>query len=353
MANLNIKVTKTNESKLSKLDWNNLPFGKNFSDHMFVADYINGEWTNLEIIPYQNISISPANAALHYGQSIFEGVKAYRLANGDAAIFRLEDNFKRFNRSAERLMMPEVPAEVFVEGTKQLVALDQDWIPNKENHSLYIRPFMFAMDEVIGVKPSDNYKFMVLLSPTGPYYPKPMRIYVEEQFVRAVPGGVGYTKVAGNYASSLYAAKVAKDKGFDQVLWMDAIEHKYVQEMGTMNAFFIIGNKAITPGLEDGTILEGVTRNSVIQILKEIGLTVEERNLSIDEIMDAYKSGELKEAFGTGTAATISRIQELVHGDFSMTFDCDKWEVSPEVTKRIDDIRYGRVEDRFNWLVNV
>lgn len=353
MANLNIKVTKTNESKLSQLDWNNLPFGKNFSDHMFVADYINGEWTNLEIIPYQNISISPANAALHYGQSIFEGVKAYRLANGDGAIFRLEDNFKRFNRSAERLMMPEVPAEVFVEGTKQLVALDQDWIPNKENHSLYIRPFMFAMDEVIGVKPSDSYKFMVLLSPTGPYYPKPMRIYVEEQYVRAVPGGVGYTKVAGNYASSLYAAKVAKDKGFDQVLWMDAIEHKYVQEMGTMNAFFIIGNKAITPGLEDGTILEGVTRNSVIQILKEIGLTVEERNLSIDEIMDAYKSGELKEAFGTGTAATISRIQELVHGDFSMTFDCDKWEVSPEVTKRIDDIRYGRVADRFNWLVTV
>lgn len=353
MANLNIKVTKINESKLSGLDWNNLPFGKNFSDHMFVADYINGEWTNLQILPYQNISISPANAALHYGQSIFEGVKAYRLANGDAAIFRLEDNFKRFNRSAERLMMPEIPAEVFVEGTKQLVALDQDWIPNKENHSLYIRPFMFAMDEVIGVKPSDSYKFMVLLSPTGPYYPKPMRIYVEEQYVRAVPGGVGYTKVAGNYASSLYAAKVAKDKGFDQVLWMDAIEHKYVQEMGTMNAFFIIGNKAITPGLEDGTILEGVTRNSVIQILKEMGLTVEERNLSIDEILEAYKSGELKEAFGTGTAATISRIQELVYEDFSMTFDCDKWEVSPEVTKRIDDIRYGRVDDRYNWLVTV
>ncbi|MDA3615087.1 branched-chain amino acid aminotransferase [Polluticaenibacter yanchengensis] len=353
MANLNIKVTKINESKLSGLDWNNLPFGKNFSDHMFVADYINGEWTNLQIIPYQNISISPANAALHYGQSIFEGVKAYRLANGDAAIFRLEDNFKRFNRSAERLMMPKIPAEVFVEGTKQLVALDQDWIPNKENHSLYIRPFMFALDEVIGVKPSDSYKFMVLLSPTGPYYPKPMRIYVEEQYVRAVPGGVGYTKVAGNYASSLYAAKVAKDKGFDQVLWMDAIEHKYVQEMGTMNAFFIIGNKAITPGLEDGTILEGVTRNSVIQILKEMGLTVEERNLSIDEILEAYKSGELKEAFGTGTAATISRIQELVYEDFSMTFDCDKWEVSPEVTKRIDDIRYGRVDDRYNWLVTV
>ena len=353
MATFEIKVTKANESKLAQLDWNNLPFGKNFTDHMFVADYINGEWTNLQIIPYQNISISPANAALHYGQSIFEGVKAYRLENGESAIFRLEDNFERFNRSAERLMMPEVPAEVFVEGTKQLVALDKDWIPNKENHSLYIRPFMFAMDEVIGVKPSDSYKFMVLLSPTGPYYPKPMRIYVEEKYVRAVPGGVGYTKVAGNYASSLYAAKVAKDKGFDQVLWMDAIEHKYVQEMGTMNAFFIIGNKAITPGLEDGTILAGVTRYTVIEILKEMGLTVEERNLSIDEIMDAYKAGELKEAFGTGTAATISRIQELVYGDFSMTFDVDSWTVSPEVTKRVDDIRYGKVEDRYNWLVKI
>lgn len=352
-AALDILVTRSETSKLNSTDFDNLPFGKYFTDHMLEADYEDGEWKNVEIKPYQPLLLSPANAALHYGQSIFEGIKAYRTPDGGAAIFRPYDNYRRFNVSAERMMMPEVPEDLFVEGMRQLVALDSNWIPDKTDYSLYIRPFMFANDDVIGVKPSEKYKFLILLSPTGPYYAAPMRIYVEEKFVRAVPGGVGYAKVAGNYASALYASAVAKKQGYDQVLWMDGLEHKYVQEMGTMNAFFIIGNTAITPGLEDGTILAGVTRDSAIQVLKDMGLTVEERDLSIDEIQAAYQDGTLREAFGTGTAATISMIRELKHKDFVMHFDTDKWEVAPELKNRLNAIRYGQAPDVYGWMVTV
>ena len=350
---IDIQVTNAAVSKLNTLDLTNVPFGKYFTDHMLEADYENGEWKNVEIKPYQPLLISPANAALHYGQSIFEGIKAYRLANGEVAIFRPYDNFQRFNISAKRIAMPEVPEEIFIEGMKQLVALDSSWVPAKDDYSLYIRPFMFASDEVIGVKPSDSYKFMILLSPTGPYYAAPMRIYVEEEFVRAVPGGVGYAKVAGNYASALYPTAIAKQKGYDQVLWMDALEHKYVQEIGTMNVFFIINNVAITPNLNEGTILAGVTRDSVIQVLKDMGVKVEERPLSIDEITDAYKSHTLTEVFGTGTAATISMIKELKYKDFPMHFDADQWKVTTEVKERMNAIRYGQLDDTHGWLVHV
>lgn len=348
-----IQVTRAAQSKLPQLDINNLPFGKHFTDHMLEADYINGEWKNVEIKPYQPLVISPANAALHYGQSIFEGIKAYRLENGEVAIFRPYDNFNRFNISAQRIAMPEVPEEIFVEGMKQLVALDSDWVPDKDDYSLYIRPFMFASDEVIGVKPSENYKFMILLSPTGPYYAAPMRIYVEEEFVRAVPGGVGYAKVAGNYASSLYPTAQARLKGYDQVLWMDAVEHKYVQEIGTMNVFFIIDNIVITPNLSAGTILAGVTRDSVIKVLEDMGIKVEERPLGIDEIADAYQAGKLSEVFGTGTAATISKIRELKYKDLIMQFDTDQWKICPEVKNRMDAIRYGHTADIHDWMVTV
>ena len=350
---IDIPVTPAEVSKLKNLDLNNLPFGKYFTDHMLEADFEDGEWKNVEIKPYQPLIMSPANAALHYGQSIFEGIKAYKLQNGEVAIFRPYDNFRRFNISAKRIAMPEVPEEIFIEGMKQLVALDSNWVPDKADYSLYIRPFMFASDEVIGVKPSDNYKFMILLSPTGPYYAAPMRIYVEEEFVRAVPGGVGFAKVAGNYASSLYPTAQAKKKGYDQVLWMDAIEHKYVQEIGTMNVFFMIGNKAITPNLEDGTILAGVTRDSVIQVLKDMGLQVEERPLSIDEIQEAYQEGTLKEVFGTGTAATISMIKELKYKNFEMHFDTDASPIAAEVKERMNAIRCGQHPDTHGWLVNV
>ena len=350
---MDIQVTKTAKSKIGELDFNNLPFGKYFTDHMLEVDYANGEWGKVSIRPYGNLSLSPALAALHYGQSIFEGIKAYKDREGNPFIFRPYDNFKRFNISAERMCMPAVPEDIFIEGMRQLVALDKDWIPMKNDYSLYIRPFMFATDDVIGVKPAETYKFMILLSPTGPYYSAPMRIYVEEKYTRAVRGGIGFAKAAGNYGSSMLATAIAKKKGFDQVLWTDAFEHKYVQEIGTMNFFVIIGNKAITPDLEAGTILEGVTRDSVIEALKELGYEVEERSISIDDIIDAHKAGELKELFGTGTAATVSMIQELCYEDYSMKFDTGTWKATPAVKKLLTDIREGRVEDTRGWMFKV
>jgi len=353
IAAMDIQVTKTAKSKIGELDFNNLPFGKYFTDHMLEVDYANGEWGKVSIRPYGNLSLSPALAALHYGQSIFEGIKAYKDREGNPFIFRPYDNFTRFNVSAERMCMPKVPEDIFIEGMRQLVALDKDWIPMKNDYSLYIRPFMFATDEVIGVKPAETYKFMILLSPTGPYYSAPMRIYVEEKYTRAVRGGIGFAKAAGNYGSSMLATAIAKKKGFDQVLWTDAFEHKYVQEIGTMNFFVIIGKKAITPDLEAGTILEGVTRDSVIEALKELGYEVEERPISIDDIIDAHKAGELKELFGTGTAATVSMIQELCYEDYSMKFDTSTWKATPAVKKLLTDIREGRVEDTRGWMFKV
>jgi branched-chain amino acid aminotransferase len=320
---------------------------------MLEVDYEDGEWKTVEMKPYQPLVLSPSLAALHYGQAIFEGVKAYKNAVGDVSIFRPLDNWKRFNNSADRMEMPGIPEEIFIEGIKELVKLDANWIPNKPDHSLYIRPLMFSSDEMIGVKPSSKYKFIIILSPTGPYYSAPMRIYVEEKYVRAVEGGVGFAKNAGNYGAAMHPSAEAKRKGYDQVLWMDALEHKYVQECGTMNIFFIIGNKAITPDLKSGTILAGVTRDSVIQLLHEKGFTVEERALAIDEIVSAYKEGTLSEVFGTGTAATISMIKELKYKDFVMNFDVEKWEVAPSIKERMTDIKEGRAGDKYNWLVRV
>lgn len=350
---MDIAITKVERSKLADLSLENIPFGKYFTDHMLEADYENGEWKNVEIKPYQPLLVSPSLAAIHYGQSIFEGIKAYKNADGEAFIFRPQDNFQRFNISAERMQMPHVPEEIFMDGMKQLIELDKAWIPNQQDHSLYIRPFMFSSDEMIGVRPSDSYKFMIILSPTGPYYNAPMRIYVEEKYVRAVPGGVGYAKAAGNYGAAMYATAQAKKQGYDQVLWTDAYEHKYVQEAGTMNVIFIIGDKAITPDLGAGTILAGVTRNSVLTMLADMGLTVEERAISIDELIEAYKAGTFKEVFGTGTAATISMIKELKYKDYVMQFDTDSWKIAPSIKKELTDIREGRSEDKWNWMEKI
>ena len=347
------KVTKTKHSKLPSIDFDDIPFGKYFTDHMLVAEYANGEWESASIMPYQSINIDPSCAALHYGQAIFEGVKAYRNQQNEVCIFRPYENFKRFNISATRMEMPNIPEEIFIKGIKQLVKLDQDWVPAKHDFSLYIRPFMFSTDEAIGVKPGSKYKFMIILSPTGPYYSAPMRIYAEEKYVRAAKGGVGFAKVAGNYAASLLATSEAKEKGYDQILWMDATEHKYVQECGTMNVFFIIGNKAITPDLDQGTILAGVTRDSVIRLIEDMGMEVEERPLGIDEIIEAFKKGELREVFGTGTAATISMIKELRYKDFVMNFDISNWSLAPKIKSRMDHIKEGKEEDKFGWMVKI
>ncbi len=347
------KVTLTESSRLKDISLENIPFGKYFTDHMLVADYENGKWQTAEIMPYQPLTLDPSLAVFHYGQAIFEGIKAYRSKDGSIKIFRPHDNFQRFNASAVRMQMPEVPEHIFMNGLRELINIDRDWVPSNENHSLYIRPFMISSDAAIGVRPSEKYKFLIILSPTGPYYATPMRIYAEEKYVRAVPGGIGFAKAAGNYGAVLYPSAEAHKKGYDQVLWMDAYEHKYVQECGTMNAFFIIGDKVITPGLEEGTILAGVTRDSVITVLKEMGFVVEERPLSIDEIITAHKAGQLKEIFGTGTAATIALIKELKYKDYEMIFDLAQWKIAPAVRKKIDAIRYGSQPDTHNWLLPV
>ncbi len=353
IAAMEFNITKAETSKLKDLNLDNLPFGRYYTDHMLEADYENGEWKNIEIKPYQPLLLEPSLAALHYGQAIFEGIKAYKDQKGNPYIFRPLDNYKRFNISAARLQMPEVPEEIFMEGMRLLIDLDKSWIPQKADHSLYIRPFMFSTDPVIGVKPSDTYKFMIICSPTGPYYSAPMRIYVEEKYTRAAPGGIGYVKAAGNYGASMHPTAEAKRKGYDQVLWTDAFEHKYVQEIGTMNVFFVFENTVITPSLEEGTILGGVTRNSAIVLLREMGYKVEERKLSIDELIEAHKAGHLKEVFGTGTAATISMIKELRYKDYVMEFDVAKLTAGPGLKKQMDDIREGKVEDRFGWMFKV
>ncbi len=352
-AALDINVTKAERSKLNEMTLENIPFGRYYTDHMLEADYENGEWTNVEIKPYQPLLLEPSLAALHYGQAIFEGIKAYKNPAGEAFIFRPQDNFRRFNISAERMQMPTIPEDIFMEGMRMLVELDSNWIPTMPDHSLYIRPFMFSSDPVIGVKPSETYKFMIILSPTGPYYAAPMKIYVEEKYTRAAPGGVGFSKNAGNYGASMHATALAKQAGYDQVLWTDAFEHKYLQEVGTMNVFFIIGNTAITPSLEDGTILEGVTRDSAITVLKEMGFEVQQKKISIDDLIDAHKAGILYEVFGTGTAATISLIKELKYKDYVMTFDVDNWKTAPELKKRLNDIRYGKAADTHGWMYKI
>jgi branched-chain amino acid aminotransferase len=350
---MDIRITKTSKSRLNEIDFNNLPFGKYFTDHMLEADYKDGEWKMPEIRPYQALSFEPSMAALHYGQAIFEGIKAYKSKDGKAYIFRPYDNFKRFNISAERMEMPSIPEEIFLEGMKRLISVDKNWIPSKEDYSLYIRPVMFATDTVIGVKPSDSYKFIILLSPTGPYYAAPMKIYVEEKYTRAAPGGVGFAKNAGNYGGSLKAASEARSKGYDQVLWTDAFEHQWLQEVGTMNVFFAFGNTVVTPSLEEGTILEGVTRDSAITVMKDMGLTVEERRISIHELISGYKSGKLTEMFGTGTAATVSMIKELCYKDEVLSFDTSAWKIAPAIKKVLTEIREGKRADKYGWMVEV
>ncbi|MET0466875.1 MAG: branched-chain amino acid aminotransferase [Chitinophagaceae bacterium] len=350
---LAISVTKAERSKLQDINLENIPFGKYFTDHMLEADYENGEWKNVEIKPYQPLLLEPSLAALHYGQAIFEGIKAYKDEDGNAFIFRPVDNFKRFNKSAERMNMPVVPEEIFLEGMRQLIDIDRNWIPAKNEHSLYIRPFMFSSDAMLGVRPSETYKFIIILSPTGPYYAQPMKILVEESYTRAAPGGVGFSKNAGNYGGSMLAASQARKAGYDQVLWTDAFEHKWLQEVGMMNVFFMIGGVAVTPSLEEGTILEGVTRASVMTGLKEMGIKVEERKISIDEVVDAFKAGKITEVFGTGTAAVIAPIRELNYKGFAMEFDPATFTVSTNVKKWLSDIREGRVADNHDWMWKV
>lgn len=351
---MNIKITNVAESRVNELDSSNLQFGKQYSDHMLICDFEDGAWQEPSIVPYGDITMSPATTFIHYGQSLFEGIKAYRRKNGEVAIFRPRDNWARFNVSARRMAMAEVPEELFMEGMRKLIEIDKEWVPDSEGSSLYIRPFMFGTDAFIGVKPADTFRFMIITSPAGAYYSKPTRIYVQNKFVRAFPGGIGFTKAAGNYGACMLPMLETKKLGYDQILWTDGYTHKNVQEIGTMNVFFVFGNTVVTPDLSEGTILAGVTRDSVIRLLREKGMTIEERAISIEEIETNYRNGQLKEAFGAGTAAVIAPISELFYnGETLMLPPVETWDVSNFIKKELADIRYGNIPDTHSWMYKV
>jgi branched-chain amino acid aminotransferase len=347
---MGIKTTKVASSRINEFDESNIQFGKLYADHMLVADYADGAWGTTEIMPYGDIAMSPATTFIHYGQSIFEGIKAYKNKDGRVAIFRPEENWKRFNRSADRMGMPDVPFDIFMEGMKALINLDKAWVPGTEGCSLYIRPYMFATDNFIGVKPAECFRFMIINSPAGAYYNKPTRIYLQDQYVRACKGGVGFAKAAGNYAASMKPMMEAKAKGYDQILWTDGVEHRYIQEIGTMNVFFVVGDKVITPSLND-SILAGITRDSILTLLRDQGKTVEERPITIDEIVEAHQQGLLKEAFGAGTAAVIAPIAALHYKGHDIELPpVESWTLAHSVKADLADIRYGHVADTRNWM---
>ncbi len=350
---ISIKISKTPQSRIHLFDLENIQFGTIFSDHMFRCDYKDGEWQNAEIIPYGDISFAPSVSALHYGQSIFEGMKAFKDIHGKAQLFRPLDNWHRLNLSAKRMAMPEIPEDVFMEGLKSLIALDKDWIPTKQGSALYIRPFMFATDDFLGVRPSKKFSFIIFTCPVNGYYPKPIHVVVEEKYVRAAKGGVGFTKVAGNYGGSMLPAMEAQQKGFDQIIWTDAHEHQYIEESGTANLFFVIDGKVLTPELND-TILNGITRNSCIRILRENGIEVEEKKISIKEIAEAAENNKLEEAFGTGTAALIAQIASISYkGKRYMLPSTESRKISNMVYTELENIRTSKTEDKFDWMMKV
>lgn len=353
---LNIKVERAKELK-QKPDFNNLGFGTDFTDHMFIMDYTEGKgWHDPRIVPYQPISLDPSAMVFHYAQEMFEGMKAYKTDDERVLMFRPEKNIQRTNITNERLCIPQVNEDDMLQAIEELVALEEGWIPTAPGTSLYIRPFIIATDPFLGVRASATYMFMVILSPVGAYYKggiNPVKIWVETEFVRAVKGGVGFAKTGGNYAASIKAQMKAKERGYAQVLWLDGVERKYVEEVGTMNVFFKINGEVITPSLE-GSILNGVTRDSVIQLLKSWDVPVVERKLSIDEIYQAAEAGTLEEAFGTGTAAVISPIGELNYSGKVITINDSKiGELSQRIYDTVTGIQTGKVEDTFNWTLEV
>lgn len=353
---MNISITKTANPK-QKPDKNNLGFGQYFTDHMFIMDYTEGKgWHDARIVPYAPLELDPSCMVLHYGQAIFEGLKAYKTKNGEILLFRPEKNMERVNSSNERLVIPSIDVDFGVKAIKELVKVDADWIPDAPGTSLYIRPFIIATDPYLGVRPSDTYKFIIILSPVGAYYKEginPVKIYVESNYVRAVRGGLGYAKTVANYASSLKAQVEAKHIGYTQVLWLDGVEKKYIEEVGTMNVFFKIDGEVVTPSLE-GTILPGITRMSTIELLRKAGIPVTERRISIQELYDAHAAGKLDEAFGTGTAAVISPIGEFNWNGNSITVNNGKiGPVAAKVYDTITGIQSGDLEDSYGWTQKV
>lgn len=354
---LDIKITKTTTPKQKPAEDQPLGFGKIFTDHMFMMNYTEGQgWHDPRIVPFDRISLSPAAMVYHYGQEMFEGLKAYKGDNGDVYLFRPDMNAKRTNETNKRLCIPSLPEEDFVQAVKAVVDIDRDWVPTAPGTSLYIRPFIIATDEFLGVAPSQTYLFMVILSPSGAYYSSglsPVGIWIEDEYVRAVRGGMGFAKTGGNYAASLIGQVKAHNDGFSQVLWLDGVERKYIEEVGSMNIFFKIDGKVVTPKL-NGSILPGITRNSTIQLCKSWGIDVEEKKISVDEVIDAQKSGKLEEVFGTGTAAVISPVGKLRYVDDVMLINGGNiGELSQKLYDTMTGIQYGKLEDKFGWRVTL
>lgn len=344
-------TTLVEQSRISEVDMDNVPFGKVFSDHMLVAKYSDGKWHEPEIMPYSQLPFAPSISALHYGQAIFEGMKAYRGPSGEALLFRPQENLKRINYSANRLCMPQIPESIFMDGLKELVKLDEQWIPPAEKGSLYIRPHLFATDEFIGVRASGSYMFVIFTCPVGKYYSEPVKLLATKEYTRAAIGGIGSAKAAGNYAASLLPDKIAKSQGYDNVLWLDARLHQYIEECGTMNVFFVIEDTVVTPQLT-GTILAGITRDSLLRLLMDNGYSVEKRRISIYELDEAYNQGVFQEAFGAGTAATIAHISKIGFAGRDMTLP-QEHPVSDWLYKTLRGIQNGLLPDPYGWVVKL
>ena len=348
-----ISLQKTNHSKLSTTDLENPVFGKVYSDHMFIADFVNNEWQDFRIVPYGDLSISPANTTLHYASTIFEGLKAYRSPSGEVLIFRPQANATRMRKSAVRMCMPEVPESLFMQGMMELLNLDKAWVPTKKGTSLYIRPFQIAMDPFIGIRPSDTYSFYIITGPVGAYYSRPVKVKIETKYTRAAAGGTGFAKTGGNYAAALYPAVQAQKEGYDQLIWTDGIKHEFVEESGTMNLMFIIEGKLVTAPTGD-TILPGITRDSILTLARDSCLSVEERPISVKEVIDGIQNGKVTEAFGAGTAATIAKIQTIGHlgTDYDLP-NVEQWQHAPMLLEKLDNIKLGLSEDPYGWITKL
>ncbi|MGC1241713.1 MAG: branched-chain amino acid aminotransferase [Chryseosolibacter sp.] len=345
-----IAVERVKNSRIGEVDFKNLEFGTHLADHMLVADYDKGRWNTAKVVPYGNFSISPAMLSLHYGQSVFEGMKAFRIHSGEVNIFRPQKHLARLNRSLERMCMPPVPEDLFFSGLKALIETDQQWVPGEEGSSLYIRPLVFATESRLGVKVSDQYKLIVMTSPVGPYQSKPYRLKVEKHFVRTAEGGTGFAKCAGNYGGAFYPTQIARQEGFDQILWTDHKEHRYIDEVGMMNVMFVLAGKLITPKLSDA-ILEGVTRDSILTLAKDMAIfPVEERRISMDEIKEGLIKGTLTEAFGTGTAAVVAPIAVIhIDGKDYEIPAAGPTSLQQQVKGKLNNMRLGLEPDAYGW----
>ncbi|MEW6442957.1 MAG: branched-chain amino acid aminotransferase [bacterium] len=353
---MDLEIQRVRSSRITSTDLENLGFGEIFSDHMFVMDYQAGTWRTPRIVPFGPMDVLPSMCCLHYGQMVFEGLKAFRTEKGIVQLFRPEKYHERFNRSCRRLCIPETEYDAFITPLKTLLTIDKAWIPKKRGYSLYIRPFIIASDSYLGVKVSKSYRYMIITSPVGLYYKEgvnPVSLITSTEYIRAAKGGLGMAKTPANYAATLLAAQEAIQKGFSQILWLDANERRYVEEVGTMNMFFCLDGRLVTPALE-GTILQGVTRTSVIEIARDWGIPVEERRISIEEILDAARDGRLQEAFGTGTAAVISPVGLIQHKDRTITVHGGKTgPIAHKLYEEITGIQYGERPDRYGWCVRL